>query len=338
MKNDELDPWLKNTFNDLQNIPPRSPQAEARGKVNFLKQAAVYRQADSQKASQSHKRWSNTIYPLFQRSERLPVLNALVAIVIAVVIFFGGTGATVYAAQDSLPDQAMYPLKTWSEDAILSVTGSTQTRLNYVLDFSDRRMAEISSLLAAGKPIPEAVETRFQNELEMALELAAGMDDSQAIQQLEQIRQRAETQMRTMTVLLSEGPESAQPLLLRMHACLQQQIQLATLGETVLQGFRMQLRQGFQNGGGSREKTPGTGNGPQGPGSMMSTGTPVPYGNGNGPDLDMNQPTPGMNQPTTGMNQLNQPTGLPGQNGPGAQTPDRTPQSGGGSGQGPKNP
>jgi hypothetical protein len=328
MKNDELDPWLKNTFNDLQNIPPRSPQAEARGRVNFLKQAAVYRQADSQKANQSHKRWSNTIFPLFQRRERLPVLNTLVAIVIAVVIFFGGTGATVYAAQDSLPYQALYPLKTWSEDAILSVTGSTQTRLNYVLDFSDRRVAEMAGLLAAGKPIPEAVETRFQNELELALELAAGMDDSQAIQQLEQIRQRAETQMRTMTVLLSEAPESAQPLLLRIHACLQQQIQLATLGETDLQGFRMQLRQRFQNGGGSREKTPGTGNGPQSPGSMMSTGTPVPSGNGNGPDLDMNQPTLGMNQPT----------GSPGQNGPGAQTPDRAPQSGGGSGQGPKNP
>ena len=252
------------------------------------------------------------------------MLNTVLAVVFAVTVFFGGTGGVVYAAQDSLPDQALYPVKTWSEDAILSLTGSTQTRLNYALDFSDRRVAEMAALLAAGKPIPDGVETRLQNELDMALQLASGMNDPQAIQQMVQIRQRAETQMQTMTALMSGTPGTAGPLLSMAQARLQEQIQLAAMGETDMPGFRMQVQQRFQNQGGSGEPTPGTGNNPQGSGSMNPTDMPGPSGTGTGPG-----PMDSTNMPGTGMNQ---PNGTPGQYGPGSPMPDRTPQPGGGSG------
>ncbi len=324
MKRDELDPKLKNAFNDLRNIPSRDPQAAARGRANFLGQASVSRQAVSRKADQRHNRSNNTIYRLFQRKEQFPVLNTLFAVVLAVVVFFGGTGGTVYAAQGSLPDQVLYPVKTWSEDALLSLTGSAQTRLNYALDFSDRRVAEMATLLAAGKPIPDGVETRLQNELDLALQLAAGMNDSQAIQQMTQIRQRAETQMQTMTTLMSGAPVSSGPLLSMAQARLQEQVQLAAMGETDMPGFRMQMQQRFQNQGDSGEPTPGTGNNPQGPGPMNPTEMPGPSatGTGNGPMNPTDMPGPGMNQPT----------GTPGQYGPGSMMPDQTPQSGGGSG------
>ena len=246
------------------------------------------------------------------------MLNTLIAVVLALVVCFGGTGATVYAAQDSLPDQALYPVKTWSEDAILSLTGTPQMRLDYTLEFSDRRVAEIAGLLASGKSIPEGVETRLQNELDLALKLAAGMDDSQVIQRLAQIRKRVETQMQTMTMLMSGALESADPILLRTQARLQEQIQLATLGEADPQGFRMQIQQRFQNQGDSGEQTHGTDNNPQDPGPVNPTEMPGPSGTGNGPG-------PGGNQTT----------GTPCQYGPGSHTPDRTPQPGGGSGQGP---
>lgn len=141
------------------------------------------------------------------------MLNTLFAVVLAVAALFGGTGGTVYAAQASLPDQALYPVKTWSEDVILSMTGPAQTRLNYALDFSDRRVTEMASLLYAGKPIPDGVETRLQSELDLALHLVAGMDDPQAVQQLSQIRQRANTLAQTMAGLISGAPGSAGPLL-----------------------------------------------------------------------------------------------------------------------------
>ena len=367
MKNDRLDPRLKNVFNDLQNIPPRAPRATVRGRANFLKQAAALRQSVSRKADQRHNRWNNIFFPLFQRKDRRPMLNTLIAVVIAVIVSFGGAGATVYAAQDSLPDQALYPVKTWSEDAILSLTGSPQNRLDYTLDFSDRRVAEMARLLAAGKAIPEGVETRLQNELDLALELIAGMDDFQAMQLLEQVRERAESQFQRLTMLVSGAPESAEPLLLRTLASLQEQIQLAAMGKTDLQGFRLQIQLRFQNYSGSRESTSGIGNDPQGPGPMNPTKPPAPAGTGNGPDPSGNQPTeipgqygpssqtpdrtpqpgegPGPISPTevpgpsgTGISPDPggiQPSGTPGQYGSGSQTPDRTPQPGGGSGHGP---
>ena len=122
------------------------------------------------------------------------MFNTLVAVVLAVVVLFGGSGATVAAAQGSLPDQALYPVKTWSEDTLLSLPNSAQTRLQYVLNFSDRRVEEMTRLLAAGQSIPAEVETRLQNELDQVLELVAGMDDTQAMQQLQIILQRANIQ------------------------------------------------------------------------------------------------------------------------------------------------
>jgi hypothetical protein len=329
MKKDEMDSKLKNAFDELQDIPPREPQAAARGRANFLGQAAAFRQAVSRKSDQRHSRWSNIIFPLFLRKERFPVLNTLIAVVLAVVVLFGGPSATVFAAQGSLPDQALYPLKTWSEDAILSLTESAQTRLQYALDFSDRRVAEMTGLLADGKPIPDGVETRLQNELDMVLELAAGMDDSQAMQQLAHIQQRAETQLQTMTMLMSGAPESAGPLLLMAHARLQEQVHLAAMGESDMPGFRMQIRQRFQNQGGSGNPLPGTGNTPQGPGPMNPTAMPSPSGTGPG----MHQPTqtPGMHQPTQTPG-MHQPTGMPSPKGPGSPMPRQTPRPGGGSG------
>src|SRR3972149_1123344 len=133
MKNEEMDPKLKNAFDNLKSVPARSGQAEAEGRARFLKQAAVFRQAVSRETEQRHNRQNHQIFPLFRRKERLPVLNTLFALVLAVIAVVGGSGATVYAAQDSMPDQILYPIKIWSEDAIQSLAGSPQTRLAYIL-------------------------------------------------------------------------------------------------------------------------------------------------------------------------------------------------------------
>ncbi len=328
MKNDELDPRLKKGFNDLQNTPSRHPQIAARGRANFLNQAAVFRQAVSREAEQRHNRGISTIFPLFQRKERFPMFNALVAVVLAVVILFGAPGATVVAAQGSLPDQALYPLKTWSEDAWLSLTGSPQTRLQVVLDLSDRRVVEMTRLLAAGHPIPQQVQTRLQTELDMLLELAAGMDDTQAQQQLIIILQRAETQLQTMTMLLSGVPQVSAPLLSMAHARLQEQVQLAAMGESDLTGFRMQVRQRFQNRGGSGTPMPTSGGNRQGSTQMSPTQMQGPSGSGSGNEYG---PGSGMHQ-STPLPGTTQPSGMPGMNGSCTPSPDCTPQPGNGPG------
>lgn len=309
MREKEMDPKLKNALDELQSVPPRDPDAAARGKAHFMRQAAVLRSAVSRKQEARHRGWIDTFFPAFPRKERNPVLNTLIAVVLAVTVFFGGTGATVYAAQESLPDQDLYPVKIWSEDAILALTSSPQAHLNYELDFSDRRITEMAGLIFTGDSIPERVVTRLQTELEHALELAAGMDDLQMVQQLEQLRLRAETQLQTMSALMYGAPESAQPALLRVQARIQEQVQLCALGQADPQGFRLQVQQRQRDRGGPGEGTPEPGSNSQTP-----AGTPMPTGSGNGAG-------PGGNQPTE----------MPGQYGPGSQSA-ATHDSGNGSG------
>ena len=341
MKKDELDPRLKISFDNLQNTPPRDPQAAQRGRLIFLHEAAKYRQAVSREANLRQNWVSRTIFPLFQRKERFPLFNTLVAVVLVVVVLFGGSGATIAAAQGSLPDQALYPLKTWSEDSLLSLPGSAQTRLQYVLNFSDRRVVEMTRLLAAGQSIPAGVETRLQNELDLVLELVAGMEDTRAIQQLQIILQRANVQLENVSALISGAPGSAGPLLLRAHARLQEQTQLCVLGESDMPGFRMQVRQRTQYRGGSGTPMPGNGNPGGGSGPLNSTSMPGQGGNGNGYGPGMYQSTqdPGMSQPTMmpGTYQLTATpapscTSTPMMNCSGTPNPNRTPGSGGGPG------
>jgi Domain of unknown function (DUF5667) len=343
MRDNEMDPKLNNVLDDLRSVPPRNLEAAAHGKATFLKQAAIIRSTVSRKQEARHNNWINTNIPVFPRKERSLMFNTILAIVLAVTVFFGGTGITAYAAQDSLPDQTLYPVKTWSEDTILSLTGSPLARLNHVLNFSDRRTAEIAGLLSAGNPIPEKVVARLQNELEQALELAAGMDDPQMVQQLEQIRMRAETQLQTMTALMSGVPESEKPALLQAQVRLQEQIQLASMGQADPQAFRLQVQQRLQNQAGSGKQTPESGNGPRRSATQNPTGTPVPSGKGYGPGSSQPTVTPGPkgpdgSQPTVTPEPKDpggsQPTGTPGPKGPGTQSPNCTPQHDSSSGNG----
>lgn len=304
MKRNRMQPDKRviHLFDALRTNPVRNPEAAARGRANFLQQATVLGASVPRKAERRH----NVFSPLFQRKERR-LMNALIAVVLAIAVFFGGTGATVYAAQDSLPDQNLYPVKLWSEDSLLSLTDSPLTRLNYILDFSDRRIAELAGLLSNGSPIPERVMTRLQDELEQVLELAASLDDPQMAQELEQIRLRAEAQLQTVTALISGAPDSSRPALVEARLRIQEQLQLAAMGQADPQGFRLQVRQRQRNRGGSGGQTPVPGNGLQGTGTQNPTGTPTLSGGGNGPG--------------PGGNQLG---GTPGQYGPGPHGPDPT--------------
>jgi hypothetical protein len=309
-----LDERLESLLATLRPVPPRNPEAAARGKALFFEQAKKARTTVSQQSESRRKSWIGSIFPLSNRKVRFPMIKPLVAVLLAIGLFFGGTGATVYAAQESLPDQSLYPLKTFSEDALLSLTPSAQKQVDLNLAYSDRRISEIADLLAAGKPVPAGVADRLQNELDVMLEEVANLDDPALVQALEMIQARVQAQLETMNALMANG--LAEPDLVRCRARLQEQVQLAASGEADPQGFRIQVRQRFQYQGGSTGHTPGTGNGQPGAGSTTPAGTPNPGGNGAGPG---------------GY----QDTNVPGQHGPGSQSPDRTPQPGGGSGHGP---
>jgi hypothetical protein len=298
-KEEAMEPKLEKALAELRQIPPRDQVAEARGKASFLHQAAVMRTAGSRKQATHPTSWLQRLFSGVPGTGHRLAFKPLVAVVLAVIILFGGMSSTVLAAQESLPDQALYPLKTWSEDTLLKLPVSQQTQLDRLLDFSDRRVEEIAGLIAAGRAIPEGVLSRLQAEVEQSLEVAASMDDQQIGPQLEGIRMRLEKQLQMMNALLEISPGSDQPLLQQGCIRMREQIQLVTEGEVDPQGFRMKMHGQQQNQQGPGGQTTQPGNGMQGPTSTCMPGengmqtpktTPIPGGMGNGDSSGSGQP------------------------------------------------
>ncbi len=302
MKIDRIDPNLEGALEALKDYPRRELQAAQNGRANFLAEAAKYRNSQQAKADSPRKILG--LLPLFRPQALAPAWKPVMAVFLALILFFGASSATVYAAQSALPDQSLYALKIWSEDRLISLTSSAQTRLDYVLDFSDRRVSEMAGMLAAGKPIPPAVETRYQDQLGLALELAMGMQDLLATRQMPQIRQCAENQLRTLQQMMSEAPQSEQDLVRRASQRLQEQIRFASLGEIDLPELRVQIRQHLQANPDAGQSSPSMQNPSANPGMNGPTQMPGGSGMDTTPGPSMQTPSPnGVGNPDAGSDQ-----------------------------------
>jgi hypothetical protein len=190
-------------------------------------------------------------------SRKHPVffLKTFTAALIALFILVSSS-LTVFAAQSSLPGEILYPVKSWSENIRLSLTYSPQARTNLTLDFTERRIDEITSLVSEGRSLPDSTSERFNAELERALELAAQMDDDQMHFALGQIKKQAESQGMTLEELLNTLPAQAKPALLRLKLRLQEQVTLSSIGESDPQAFRSEIHKRQQNKPGSPKSEP----------------------------------------------------------------------------------
>lgn len=84
---------------------------------------------------------------------RLPSLFSLLparltAALLAMLILFGGSGAVVFAAQGTVPGEALYPVKRASERALLAVAASAETKVDVRARIAERRLQEAEKLMA----------------------------------------------------------------------------------------------------------------------------------------------------------------------------------------------
>ncbi len=232
---DQLDPQLRDALEQLKTVPPRDSEVAARGRANFLAHAKSLQQAVSQSANRRHKGWINP----FSRQASL-AMSAAVFLLLCMLL--GGTGATVYAAQDSLPDTPLYPVKLMSEDAQTALAFQPETRLDLLLGFADRRVNEIAALNLQGSAPPESVTRRLQQQLDDALKLGAEMPDSGLPQVLERVGATVQRQKQTLTRVQSQVAEPAKPVLAQVQAMLEERLGLVEMGLTDPPMFRQQMR------------------------------------------------------------------------------------------------
>ena len=163
----------------LHSVPPRDVHAAVRGRGRFLAQAAVLRNAQP-------KGWLASLFSL-SASYRKEKLAMVATFIVVLALLFGGSGVTAYAAQDSLPGEALYPVKTLVEDVRLELTSNRDARYELLDDYTTTRFEELDALTAAGLPITDTFSSRLLSQIDEMLSLAAAQSDEDLQETLDHI-------------------------------------------------------------------------------------------------------------------------------------------------------
>lgn len=314
----------------LRATEPRAANIAAAQRTAFQLQAKEMAQGVSPPPVARLNKWRAVLHHFTTAPKKEPITMFKIAISLMTIIGLFAGGGTMVAAQSSLPDEPLYPLKVWTEDAQLSLTGTENEQLYLYLDFTNRRIQEIQTLFETGTLPPEEVVTRLDEHLQNAFTLVANFPDEEASLELLQIQTQLQQHQQTISQIHGIGDDELAMLQIRtrIQNMLEVHAMLAQNGATDLTWLRNQLQEReqeqnrHQNGDGydgnawtTGTPTPGSGYGP-GP---FTTGTPEP-GGGYGPGEPGNIQNPwttGTPTPGSGYGPGNpDPPNNPGSNNP----------------------
>lgn len=235
-------------LNVLRATPPRNPQKAALGRARYLTTIhRLARQPNSAAVVSAPlllrlKEWLEQLSsPLF-RKERLSMVSVLTTLLVVFSLVFGGAGATAYAAQGSLPNEVLYPVKTVLENTNLALAGTPEAKIDLLVSYADRRADEMLTLSGRGEAIPLEVAERYNAQVLNALELAAELDDAAMQAAVAVVGVHIRQHDRLMSLTRTKAPEGVEPVMSKVQAMLRLQIGLSELGMTDPTAFRYQLR------------------------------------------------------------------------------------------------
>jgi hypothetical protein len=177
------DPKIERMFDQLRQVPPRDRLAAVQGRGRFLAQAATLR--NTQPIPQ-RKGWLAMLFsPSFlYRKEKFAMVATFIVVL---AILFGGTGITAYAATESLPNEALYPVKTMMEDIRLDLTKDPDKQFDLLDLYLTIRFNELDEMKAAGIPLNSAIANRILLQLDQMLQLAASQSDADMVENLDHL-------------------------------------------------------------------------------------------------------------------------------------------------------
>ncbi|NOQ39613.1 MAG: hypothetical protein GQ562_04780 [Anaerolineales bacterium] len=234
MNNNEINPQLKKLLESLQEVPARDLQQKHIGREKFLSQAKNIQPRRTPTRTSKSKVGA----PL--RKSWLPRLAAILAVVLFALSSIGGT---VYAAQSSLPDDLLYPVKTLTEDIQIGLESDPEERLDLYATFANRRLEEIEAQIQAGEEISPKVLARLEKHSEKMLQQAAQVGDKGLENALRKVQQALEKQNQMMEKLQKQTPGQGEKGLLKAQEMLQERLELVDSGLQEPQGFRETMKE-----------------------------------------------------------------------------------------------
>ncbi len=241
----------------LKDTPSRNEHKAALGRARFLAEAGTLAKKKGLNPIVSSslplrlKEWFEQVSSPIRRKERYSMFTVLTSMVVVFSMLFGGAGITVYAAQDSMPDDALYGVKLLSEDVRLGLAGSTAEKIDLLVEYADRRSEEILAFARenAEKNAGELTENtmgpltrRYEEQVFHALELASQLPDSDMVSALAVIGVHIRQHDRDRIMGHTKQPDDVGAVMARVVAVRRLQIGLSELGITDPLAFRNQLR------------------------------------------------------------------------------------------------
>lgn len=163
---DELKPLLE-LFQRIHSMPKPEPDSR--------RVAAAVREAHAATgATKKARRFS--VRNIFVLS---PVLVRTVAVVVLVLV---ATLTTVLLSADSMPGDALYPVKLIAEDIQYFLTFDTEGKARLHLMFADRRTDEFACLVQPGVPIDRELLADMMHETELAIDQIELLSEEEAEQ------------------------------------------------------------------------------------------------------------------------------------------------------------
>ena len=193
----EFESVVKEWLEEIKPVPPRNSQMASRGRAQFLSMAVSASELPRQKG------WI-TIF----RKERY-AMNVLLSILVIAGLLFGG-GATVSAAQDDLPNEPLYGLKTWTEDLSLRFQNNGEDKVNRLMELAQIRIQEMQQLAEGGEPIPDQLRLRLEQHIHQALQICVNLDDPTLERTLLTLHNRLQEQDQEMVQLQLQTQEQLQ--------------------------------------------------------------------------------------------------------------------------------
>lgn len=150
-------------------------------------------------------------------------MTTLASILAVLALMFGGGAGTVYAAQDSLPNETLYPVKLYSEEFRMNMAGEPDEAFALALQFAQRRGDEIKTMMNEGvEPTAENM-LQLAQQTQMAVQLAGELDGEAKLK----VQNMIQNQMRRMLNLQGDASEEGAMLMQQTHTALQMQLMLA---------------------------------------------------------------------------------------------------------------
>jgi len=225
--NDELDNLLEEKLNLLQPTPPRDPELARHQRDEYIKKVQVLqfgRPVFALIALFNRRPWQT----LFS-SQRPSLIPFAAAILVIFGLVFGSVG-TVYAAQDSLPNDLLYSVKLTGENLRLVLTSDTEARISLLTSYADRRMEEATTLALLGQPVPDDLPVLVDAYLEEIFALTASLDEETTQEALKGIQIHLRDQDQDMTNAMNGLPEGLDPQITQLHSMMKERQQFAQMG------------------------------------------------------------------------------------------------------------